>query len=83
MSDHNDSAEEVKKYMGKMHIVFGVCGHVVAACWVTGNARDAEAFARTRLEKGQRLETIDRYEGDPMPEWCWSSCHLNPWRAGQ
>lgn len=69
---------EARKYMGKMHIVFGVCGHVVAACWVTGNEKDAQSFKRMKLRTGQRMETVDRYEGDPMPEWCSARCPQVP-----
>jgi len=45
-------------YLGKMHIVYGACGHVVAACWVRGNEQDAANFKRRKLRPGQRLETV-------------------------
>ena len=61
-------------YLGKMHIVYGACGHVVAACWVRGNEQDAANFKRRKLRPGQRLETVERYAGDPMPEWCSVLC---------
>jgi hypothetical protein len=64
--------------MGKMHIVYGECGHVIAACWVTGNEVDAANFKRRKLRAGHRLETVDRYAGDPMPEWCYSACPRTP-----
>ena len=61
-------------YMGKMHIVKYPCGHVVAACWVTGNEKDAAYFKRKHVKRGNDLETIERYVGDPAPEWCHSDC---------
>lgn len=62
------------EYMGKMHIVYGACGHVVAACWVDGNEKDAANFKRRKLKRGSRLVTVDRYKGDPMPDWCHAGC---------
>lgn len=64
----------MSKHLGRMHIVYGECGHVVAACWVTGNESDAANFKRRKLQEGQKLETVERYAGDPMPEWCSVSC---------
>ena len=64
----------MSRYLGKMHIVYGACGHAVAACWVRGNEQDAANFKRRKLRPGQRLETVERYAGDPMPEWCSVLC---------
>lgn len=68
----------MNKHMGQMHIVYGECGHVIAACWVTGNEADAANFKRRKLRAGQRMETVERYAGDPMPEWCTASCSRVP-----
>lgn len=63
------------KYMGRMHVVYGACGHLIASCWIDGNEKDADEFQKKRrLKVGERFETINRYDGDPMPEWCRASC---------
>lgn len=64
-----------RKYLGQMHIVRrSACGHVFAACWVTGNEADAAAFKRRHQRFERVVETLERYEGDEMPEWCNNAC---------
>lgn len=64
----------MSKYLGKLHVAYGDCGHVVAACWVTGNEADARSFKHRHKRQGRRVETLERYDGDEMPEWCSSAC---------
>lgn len=64
----------MRKYLGKMHIVRYPCGHVRAACWVTGNEEDAKSFKARFERKGVKVDTIERHDDDEMPEWCYSGC---------
>lgn len=64
----------MSEYLGEMHVVKHACGHVVAACWVAGNETDAKLFKARHQRAGNTVETIKRYAGDPMPEWCFHGC---------
>jgi hypothetical protein len=65
---------EERIHLGRMHIVRNPCGHVVAACWVDGNAKDAASFKRLHKKEGREVQTLDRHSTDPMPEWCNRNC---------
>lgn len=68
------STESDREHMGRMHLVRLGCGHLVAACWVTGNEKDADEFLKEHKSQGRSIETVERYRDDPMPEWCSREC---------
>lgn len=66
-----------KKSMGFMYIARRACGKVSASCWDDANAKkDTAKFVAGYIKRGDSVERIERFEGDPQPEWiCRPGCN--------
>jgi len=90
MSDHQttpsderdtDTSARVKalvgrRFLGFLWIAKRPCGKVSAMSWEDRGAEVevAESIARWR-DRGDAVERVARYEGDPQPEWiCRAGC---------
>lgn len=57
--------------IGHMYIARRPCGKVVACSWDDDNAKkDTAQHVARWIKRGDSVERIARYKGDPQPEWC-------------
>lgn len=60
------------KFMGHMWVATCKnCNGLVASSWV--ELRDEKDLAKSVarwIRQGSEVNKIERYEGDPMPDWC-------------
>ena len=58
------------KSLGYAYIATRQCGRVSGLAWedVTSE-RDAALLVREWTQRGDNVQLIERFEGDPMPEW--------------
>jgi len=63
-----------RELQGTMYVARKPCGKVSAAGWYEGAAAKdiAQSVARW-IARGDTVETVKRYRGDPQPEWCCAS----------
>lgn len=60
-----------------MYLVRRACGKVSASCWddAMSNKETAKIVAGY-IKRGDTVERIERFEGDPQPEWiCRPGCN--------
>lgn len=61
-------------FLGKLYIARKPCGRIVAGSWVAPGWEEENASLTARWKKhGFTVETVDRYEGDPQPQWICGS----------
>lgn len=68
----------MSKYLGKMMVGnCAVCGGMVASMWLdkTLTRPDKAGTVGDWFLRGLKIETLVRYEGDPMPEMCTDREH--------
>lgn len=65
-----------RKSLGFMFIARRPCGKVSAACWDDpGMEKDTAQHVAEYKRRGAKVERIERFEGDPQPEWiCRTGC---------
>jgi hypothetical protein len=66
----------MRKRLGFIYVAKRPCGKVSAMSWDDDSEREenAESVAKW-IERGDAVERIERFDGDPMPEWiCRSGC---------
>lgn len=66
-----------KKSMGFMYIARRACGKVSASCWDDAmSKKDTAKVVAGYINRGDTVERIERFEGDPQPEWiCRPGCN--------
>lgn len=62
--------------IGFMYIARRPCGKVSAAAWDDeGYEKETAKSVAEWLRRGDKVERIERFEGDPQPEWvCRMRC---------
>lgn len=80
-----DLADECRqpKSMGFMYVAKRPCGRLSAASWDdVGSKKDIAAFVSRCIKRGDVVERIERFEGDPMPDFicqgCSKQCEVMP-----
>jgi len=59
------------KLIGHMYLARLPCGKVVAAAWdEADNKKDTAASVARWIKRGNTVERVARYQGDPQPNWC-------------
>ncbi|WP_448120039.1 hypothetical protein [Pseudomonas veronii] len=66
-----------KKSMGFMYLARRACGKVSASCWDDAmSKKDTAKIVAGYIKRGDTVERIERFEGDPQPEWiCRQGCN--------
>lgn len=66
-----------RKSMGFMYLARRACGKVSAACWDDAmSKKDTAKLVAGYIKRGDSVERIERFEGDPQPEWiCRPGCN--------
>lgn len=68
----------MKTSYGFMYIAKRPCGKLVAAAWEVEGFSDDKDKQKTLvewIEAGYIVERVERFEGDPNPEWlCFPGC---------
>lgn len=66
-----------RKSIGYMYIAKRPCGKVSAASWDdNGHKKDIAKSVASWIKRGDVVERIERFDGDPQPEWiCRSGCN--------
>ena len=60
-----------KELIGTMYVARKPCGKISAAGWYDEKYTKDIAKSITRwIARGNTVSTIQRYRGDPEPEWC-------------
>lgn len=63
-----------RKRLGFMYVAKRRCGKVSAMSWDDpGSEKENAKSVASWIRLGHAVERIERFEGDPMPEWC-SGC---------
>lgn len=61
--------------MGFMYLAKRPCGKLTAATWDDAeNKKDVAAFVSRCIKRGDAVDRIERFEGDPMPEFMCKEC---------
>lgn len=65
-----------RKSMGFMYLAKRPCGKVSAMCWDEPKyAKDTAKTVADYIRRGDAVERIERFEGDPLPEMiCRPGC---------
>ena len=64
-------ATEPRKLIGTMYVAKKPCGKLSAAGWYDpDDAKDIAKSVARWMARGDTVETLKRYKGDPQPEWC-------------
>ena len=63
--------------IGFMYIAKRPCGRVSATSWdEKGHEKSIAKDVAEWIKRGDKVERIERFEGDPQPEWiCKSGCN--------
>lgn len=71
------SVTDQRKSMGFMYVAKRPCGKVSAAAWDDpGYEKDTAEGVADWIKRGDSVERVERFDGDPMPEWiCRSKCN--------
>lgn len=65
----------MSKSMGFMYVAKRPCGKLTAASWGDADCKkDVAAFVSRCIKRGDTVERIERFEGDPMPEFMCKGC---------
>jgi hypothetical protein len=66
-----------RKSMGFMYLARRACGKVSASCWDEPSyAKDTAKTVAGYIKRGDTVERVERFEGDPMPEFiCRPGCN--------
>lgn len=77
MSDSVEVKTAERKSMGFMYLARRACGKVSAACWDDAMAKEDTAVCVAEyIKRGDLVERVERFEGDPQPEWiCRPGCN--------
>ncbi|WP_040263713.1 hypothetical protein [Pseudomonas massiliensis] len=67
----------MSKSLGHLYIARRACGKVSAMCWDDANDKKGTAkCVAGYIKRGDSVEHVERFEGDPMPEWiCRPGCN--------
>lgn len=60
-----------RELLGTMYLARKPCGKVSAGGWY--DPKDAKGIAKSVarwIARGDTVETVKRYRGDPPPDWC-------------
>lgn len=64
-----------RKSIGFMYLAKRPCGKISAASWDDpGHEKDVAKSVASWIRRGDTVERVERFEGDPMPEWCAGNC---------
>lgn len=66
-----------RKHLGQMMVgACPVCEGVVAAMWLDRDVKDREKRETVGdwYLRGLKIDTLERYDDDPMPQWCGKHC---------
>ena len=64
-------ATEPRELIGTMYAAKKPCGRLSAAGWYDpADAKDIAKSVARWMARGDTVETLKRYKGDPQPEWC-------------
>lgn len=66
-----------RKSLGFMYIARRACGKASAACWDDAmSKKDTAKCVADYIKRGDAVERIERFVGDPQPEWiCRAGCN--------
>lgn len=60
-----------RELLGTMYLARKPCGKVSAAGWYeSATAKDIAQSVARWIARGDTVETVKRYRGDPQPDWC-------------
>lgn len=67
----------MSKSLGHMYIARRACGKVSASCWDDAmSKKDTAKIVAGYIKRGDTVERVERFEGDPQPEWiCRPGCN--------
>lgn len=64
--------------LGFMYVARRPCGKVSAMSWDDpGHEKETAKSVANWIKRGDKIERIERFEGDPMPEWVCDACRKN------
>lgn len=77
MSEFVEVNQIERKSLGFMYLARRACGKVSASCWDDAmSKKDTAECVAGYIKRGDSVERIERFEGDPQPEWiCRSGCN--------
>jgi hypothetical protein len=67
-----------RKSIGFMFTAKRPCGKLSAMSWDDADcdpAMQGESLMEW-IRRGDKVEYLERFEGDPMPEWCAGDCQI-------
>ena len=77
MTEFAEVNQDERKSLGFMYLARRACGKVSASCWDDAmSKKDTAKCVAGYIKRGDSVERIERFEGDPQPEWiCRSGCN--------
>lgn len=77
MSEFVEVNQIERKSLGFMYLARRACGKVSASCWDDAmSKKDTAKIVAGYIKRGDTVERIERFEGDPQPEWiCRPGCN--------
>ncbi|WP_395599033.1 hypothetical protein AB4P95_11525 [Pseudomonas sp. A1437] len=77
MNDFVEVKTAERKSLGFMYLARRACGKVSAACWDDAmEKKDTAKCVAEYIKRGDTVEHVERFEGDPQPEWiCRPGCN--------
>jgi hypothetical protein len=71
----NDTQQADRKSLGFMYLAKYPCGRVVAMSWDDkGREKDTAKRVAEWIKRGDKVERVERFEDDLMPEWICDEC---------
>lgn len=73
-SELSEGLGQPRELLGTMYVARKPCGRVSAACWYDPkDAADTAKSVARWIKRGDTVEMLKRYKGDPQPDWCCAS----------
>lgn len=67
----NAELVQPRKLLGHMYLARRSCGKVSAAAWDDkGHEQETAKSVARWVARGDTVQRVARYEGDPQPDWC-------------
>lgn len=64
-----------RKFLGYLYLAKRPCGRVSALCWDDpGREKDTAKHVAGYIKRGDSVERVARYSGDPQPEMICDGC---------